>query len=72
MMMTTMCQVIVDAKEDQVLGAKYFIAKDTPVSVLMRVLHHDPKVWGDDHCALDRRECSMVASKTCPLTPGSQ
>ena len=42
-------QVIVNATKDQVLGGKYFIAKNTPVTALLKALHHDPKVWGDDH-----------------------
>lgn len=34
--------------KDQVLGGKYFIPKDAKVNVLLKALHHDKKVWGDD------------------------
>ncbi|KAL9115273.1 MAG: hypothetical protein Q9227_001067 [Pyrenula ochraceoflavens] len=37
-----------DATKDVVLGEKYFINKGMSVSTLLRHLHRDPKVWGDD------------------------
>ena len=39
----------VTAQSDQVLGGKYAISKGQPVTCVLRSLHHDPKVWGDDH-----------------------
>ncbi|KAF7192712.1 Bifunctional cytochrome P450/NADPH--P450 reductase [Pseudocercospora fuligena] len=37
------------SKEDQVLAGKYFIPANTSVTFVNRALHHDPKVWGEDH-----------------------
>jgi len=37
-----------DATKDTVLGGKYLINKGLSVSCLLRHLHRDPKVWGDD------------------------
>lgn len=34
--------------EDRILGGKYFIKKEIPVSCLLRHLHRDPKIWGED------------------------
>lgn len=35
--------------EDTVIGGKYLIKKGQTVRVNLPGLHHDPKVWGDDH-----------------------
>lgn len=37
----------VGSDEDQVLGGKYFIPKNTEITVINRVLHRDPEVWED-------------------------
>ncbi|KAI0177897.1 cytochrome P450 [Pestalotiopsis sp. NC0098] len=37
-----------DAREDTVIGEKYLIKKGVSVSTLLRHLHRDPEVWGDD------------------------
>jgi cytochrome P450/NADPH-cytochrome P450 reductase len=34
--------------EDTVIGGKYFIERHKPLSVLVHVLHRDPRVWGED------------------------
>jgi cytochrome P450 / NADPH-cytochrome P450 reductase len=40
--------VNVTSTKDQVLGGKYFVAKDQPIIVLLKPLHHDRNAWGDD------------------------
>ena len=39
---------VVHAKKDTKLGGKYPVTKDTAIECLLRVLHHDPAVWGED------------------------
>ncbi|KIN09100.1 hypothetical protein OIDMADRAFT_37983 [Oidiodendron maius Zn] len=34
--------------EDRILGGKYSIKKEIPVSCLLRHLHRDTKIWGED------------------------
>lgn len=36
------------AIQDTLLAGKYLIKKDVPVSCLLRCLHRDPKIWGND------------------------
>jgi cytochrome P450/NADPH-cytochrome P450 reductase len=36
------------AYEDRVIGGKYRLSKDTPVTILVMMLHRDPGVWGPD------------------------
>lgn len=36
-------------KEDTVIGGKYLIKKGQTVRVNLPGLHHDPRVWGEDH-----------------------
>lgn len=40
--------ISVTSTKDQVLGGKYFVAKDQPAIALFRSLHHDRAAWGDD------------------------
>ena len=40
--------VSVRPQGDQVVGCKYFIPNEAQVTCVMKMLHHDPKVWGDD------------------------
>lgn len=37
------------AKKDTVLGVKYPISSKMPLQFNLMALHHDPKIWGDDH-----------------------
>ena len=39
---------VLTSTKDQVLGGKYFVAKDQPVTVVLKYLHNDRKAWGDD------------------------
>jgi cytochrome P450/NADPH-cytochrome P450 reductase len=39
---------VVTPKEDTIIGGRYRVSKGTSVQTLIRGLHHDPKVWGDD------------------------
>jgi cytochrome P450/NADPH-cytochrome P450 reductase len=40
----------VKPKQDTTLGGgKYAVSTDTFIQINMRGLHHDPKVWGEDH-----------------------
>ncbi len=37
------------AKADTVIGGKYAVSSKTSIVLNLNGLHHDPKVWGDDH-----------------------
>lgn len=36
--------------EDEVIGGKYFISKDTSIVLNNVMVQRDPRVWGDDVC----------------------
>jgi cytochrome P450/NADPH-cytochrome P450 reductase len=39
---------VVTPKEDTVIGNRYRVPKGTSLQLMLKGLHHDPKVWGDD------------------------
>lgn len=38
----------VTATQDTIIGGKYFVPKETGITVVLKYLHRDRKVWGDD------------------------
>lgn len=40
--------ISVHPKEDTLLAGRYPVSKDNVVQILIRGIHHDPAVWGDD------------------------
>lgn len=38
----------VTATQDTVIGGKYFVPNETGITVVLKYLHRDRKVWGDD------------------------
>jgi cytochrome P450/NADPH-cytochrome P450 reductase len=53
--------------QDEVVGGKYKLKKNTFVTVLVLALHRDPKVWGPHPDVFDPENFSREAEKNRPL-----
>ncbi|MGN6116190.1 MAG: bifunctional cytochrome P450/NADPH--P450 reductase [Nitrobacter sp.] len=53
--------------QDEVVGGKYKLKKNTFITVLVLALHRDPKVWGPHPDVFDPENFSREAEKSRPL-----
>jgi cytochrome P450/NADPH-cytochrome P450 reductase len=53
--------------QDEVVGGKYKLKKNTFITVLVLALHRDPKVWGPHPDVFDPENFSREAEKNRPL-----
>jgi cytochrome P450/NADPH-cytochrome P450 reductase len=52
---------------DEVIGGKYKLKKNTFITVLVLALHRDPSVWGPNPDAFDPENFSREAEAACPV-----
>ncbi len=58
--------------QDETIGGKYKLKKNTFITVLVLALHRDPSVWGPNPDAFDPENFSKEAEAARPSTPGSR